>query len=752
MIANDWKEKLAAAAGMQDDEAVEQAFMEQAYVAVGNRDKELMNDPYMLGFEIVEKNDENNRLVGAFAFRCAGEILLAPVFFLNGQIKGAELLYRKGVGRFVSNTTDWVSYLKSREEERQGRAVPRSVGAGGAGSPMQLHMDRLSYPGGGAYKLAAGTISDTWRPEGSDLEIGEITKLWNEFSDREKFACLADGARSDGLTAAALSAGDEVVKVASEIARAVPAIADAIAAGGLLKDRVEKQASSEKETGWRVRFSGFTDDVMWKRGYEVIGPADRSHRYEVVLDKDESFSSRAFSGPGAVLDSQGNPVEVVAGPMAELDENGIRPAEVARVESTHEPSTSYGSGRLYYYVTKGSDKGRVFDCRSGDAGAVPLAAEEGGLDKDKPSGEKPKKGGLYLLWDPDNEVFLQEPLLVSEVTTTDGVLVLNGKSVHYWRSPRAVVRKDVESPSCTPKGTLVLPERIVFLPCDQAVDDDGKKSGRTVPPDAGFLTLNGVDKYVSKNKKASVLVSFDPAHDSFLVKSASGSADGLAPYGAEIVLARDFGISGADAALLVDKAREAGPVTASIVDLPGKEKEAGARWLDEDISFEPSAEDGDLGVPVVYPDDDVLVVDSSRTAQGPPASRWGDAHDPGRGYKDIGHIPDEDILSMANPSAELAQLGVDLGLPKLMDHGAVGSLLRLSDVKSVINEYVGKLEEALDYLGRMIFLLHWKPKGFADLYGTDDMPDMENKLVGVFTDYGDLVLQFLRNNREVGGQ
>ena len=86
-----------------------------------------MRDPYMLGFEIVSKNEENTRLVGVFAFRVSGEILLAPVFYLNGQIKGQDLLYRKGVNRFVPNSDKWVSYLKSRGEDEEGRPVDRKA-------------------------------------------------------------------------------------------------------------------------------------------------------------------------------------------------------------------------------------------------------------------------------------------------------------------------------------------------------------------------------------------------------------------------------------------------------------------------------------------------------------------------------------------------------------------------------------------------------------------------------------------------
>ncbi|MEO5712330.1 MAG: hypothetical protein ABIT37_02490 [Luteolibacter sp.] len=73
-----------------------------------------MCDPYLLGFEIVDKNEDNNRLVGFFAFRVSGELLMVPVFYLNGQIKGQDLIYRKPVNRFYPNTEKWVAYFVSK--------------------------------------------------------------------------------------------------------------------------------------------------------------------------------------------------------------------------------------------------------------------------------------------------------------------------------------------------------------------------------------------------------------------------------------------------------------------------------------------------------------------------------------------------------------------------------------------------------------------------------------------------------------
>ena len=101
---SDWRKNAAATYPDQD---VEKAFLDQAYVFIQNKATPLMRDPYRLGFEIVFKNDDNTRMVGIFVFRVDDDLLYAPVFFINGEIKGTDLLYRHATKKFVPLTNDW---------------------------------------------------------------------------------------------------------------------------------------------------------------------------------------------------------------------------------------------------------------------------------------------------------------------------------------------------------------------------------------------------------------------------------------------------------------------------------------------------------------------------------------------------------------------------------------------------------------------------------------------------------------------
>ena len=108
-----------------NDLDIEKAFSDQASGFVENKVGDLMKDEYRIGFEIVKKNDSNTRMVGVFAFRVDKDLIFAPVFFINGEIKG-PLLYRSANKMFVPADKEWASYLIESIERRDGKSRSKS--------------------------------------------------------------------------------------------------------------------------------------------------------------------------------------------------------------------------------------------------------------------------------------------------------------------------------------------------------------------------------------------------------------------------------------------------------------------------------------------------------------------------------------------------------------------------------------------------------------------------------------------------
>mgnify|MGYP003398026846 CR=1 FL=1 len=111
-FTNNWREKVASMTEI-DDIDIEKTFSDMASGFVANKVGDLMKDEHRIGFEIVKKNDDNTKLLGVFAFKVDKELIFAPVFFLQGEIKG-PLLYRCDTKQFLPATKEWASYLTER--------------------------------------------------------------------------------------------------------------------------------------------------------------------------------------------------------------------------------------------------------------------------------------------------------------------------------------------------------------------------------------------------------------------------------------------------------------------------------------------------------------------------------------------------------------------------------------------------------------------------------------------------------------
>lgn len=138
-----------------NDLDIEKAFSDQASGFVENKVGDLMKDEYRIGFEIVKKNDSNTRMVGVFAFRVDKDLIFAPVFFINGEIKG-PLLYRSANKMFVPADKEWASYLIESIERRDGKS--RSKSSLNESAPL-VQMQRLSFnPAKGMGKAASADV------------------------------------------------------------------------------------------------------------------------------------------------------------------------------------------------------------------------------------------------------------------------------------------------------------------------------------------------------------------------------------------------------------------------------------------------------------------------------------------------------------------------------------------------------------------------------------------------------------------
>ena len=157
-IRLNWKS--AAAASFTPDAAeIEKAFSDQASAQLQQNAGPLLQAPYLIGFEVVESNaPENTRLVGVHCFKVDNKILLAPSLFINGTIKGQNLLYDEKTKMFTPLDLEWAQYLVSQiSRASEGQAVAKSLSAK---NPAQAHLYRLAGPPSGFKVASVSRIQD----------------------------------------------------------------------------------------------------------------------------------------------------------------------------------------------------------------------------------------------------------------------------------------------------------------------------------------------------------------------------------------------------------------------------------------------------------------------------------------------------------------------------------------------------------------------------------------------------------------
>lgn len=119
----------------------ERSFAELAYAYLQDKAPALLD--LMVGFQLVDRNEDNTKAAAIFGFRIGGQWAYAPVFFINGELKGHELLYLKGQNRFVPLKENWVNYLLNRRPPSLGEGVDKTKARQGIHQPDYYD---LAYP------------------------------------------------------------------------------------------------------------------------------------------------------------------------------------------------------------------------------------------------------------------------------------------------------------------------------------------------------------------------------------------------------------------------------------------------------------------------------------------------------------------------------------------------------------------------------------------------------------------------------
>lgn len=124
--------KVATSTG-DNDVSFEQAFSNLAHSYVREKVPTLMDKE--LGFQLVDRDDRSNRAAAVMAFQIGKQIGYVPLFFVDGAIKGHELLYLKDQNFVVPLKENWLNHIRNTKPRELGGPITKDLRRFGVHAP-----------------------------------------------------------------------------------------------------------------------------------------------------------------------------------------------------------------------------------------------------------------------------------------------------------------------------------------------------------------------------------------------------------------------------------------------------------------------------------------------------------------------------------------------------------------------------------------------------------------------------------------
>lgn len=77
--------------------------------------------PYKVGFQLIEKNDDETRGVGVMVYKIEKTWAYVPVFYLNGRLRGTEEMFLPGRSQFCPSQENWIVFVKGKQSQTLGK-------------------------------------------------------------------------------------------------------------------------------------------------------------------------------------------------------------------------------------------------------------------------------------------------------------------------------------------------------------------------------------------------------------------------------------------------------------------------------------------------------------------------------------------------------------------------------------------------------------------------------------------------------
>lgn len=711
---NSIMEKLAASV----DDEFEQSFFQLAYERLQDKLNNLL--PFLVGFEIVNKNDEGTKALGVFGFKSNnGQMMFVPAFFINGTVKGIDLLYSKNNEQFYPLNEDFAElFLK---DEVTGIGDTSHEDRNEINQRMTpVNLEALSRPPKTA-SIKHTSLLDF-------VEDGDkfVKKAFYKFFSEDKKFCesvlrfydLEKVAKALVIRPKQAEARPEpeirLFKKGQDLSMLNDSQKLAVLNDGYFI--LDKRAEDKKSKIGLFKYTESFSNPSSSGFYSYITQRG-SLRYGLVLVKPVSLRKDFSSAENIVLDldanKQGQAYRVgydklfVKGPYKVKDFSSIHSSFEEPAEVTPSFDTAYV---LINPELKATEEFKVVANYKNEEGLRVVEIEPRYAFAYGPSAKKPNS--FFDQQDIDNEIGHNRRLIF---TKKQGDFEFRGATV------------------LVPKGYKLL--EVKFGAFGEQGDFSCSMAGAGMNTEEGKKSREAYE--ANKPGSLSDLNASLRSDSVFPFAVNSNGSEFFATVGtmkkkysdalsAKIGMVLDFGL-GKEAA---------DEVVTAVNQYSSKSGQIKLAYTgDQNFSLrDPQAYANMLGQPTYE--------DYGYAEQMPADQVY--TNDPTA----IGRAVMPEVQGI-NDSINTANNLADNGQKQIFDTQAIATLSKYVSPQTKTTAYMPEYISCLDKLGRMLFLTYWETEKFEEMYGRSEMPDLIELLTGVFKDLGDLVIFLKRKSPEL---
>lgn len=729
------------------DDQIEGAFFQLAYDRLQDTLKNLI--PYLVGFEIVKKTQDNTKALGVFGFRSKnGQILFVPAFFVNGKVKNLDLLYSKNNEQFYPLNEDFAEmFIKDEllglgENSKESRTDIMRDATQGDYRQMSVPPRTGRYAIASVVDYVKDSDNNTKKAFSSLIEKNaDFCESLLRFYPLEKVAealVMEDGdkyRKSDKATEKI-----NLVKVVKptdkdEVKQLTKHDKETLLTQGyvIVDDRADADKSTYGAVDYLKKFTNPTDSGFYTYVTKMGGI-----RYGLLIVRPKQLQQDFATDDTLVID-----LDSKEGNTYIKDHKGVFIKDQIKVQdysAVHKMMVDAAEGKPGYSDTyilinenlKATQPFRInanFKDASGIRRiSVEPCTEYCGCSHTHSGGPKDRPGSVHEL---PRGNFYEHPKRVNEI-----MLVMTKRS-----GDRLEYKE----------GMLYVPAGFKLLKINVAPNYTHFDSG-SAPTYPGMDKKDKAEaekKHKERQQERERIVKGEPGSPSTLhgmlrdknvfpmTVHTNGSEyfvdiDGAKkkyedPLKAKIGMVIDYGLDEKAGSELID----------SLV--PGFSKKGHIKLAytgdvyPQPFEEQPYTNEFGQSTYVGIGQENSLPTMDSYTGN------------PTR--QDLGTMPEVKGIDprYVQDAIRMAQNGQK----EIFDTQMIGALAKYVSVGDKISEYVPSMVEAMDRLGRILFLLHWDTEKFKEMYGRSDLPELVELVTSVLKNLGDLIIFLKRKSPEL---